>query len=399
MPKLKTLKDISVKNKRVLMRVDFNVPLEGREKLSKIKATIPTLRYLIKQKAKIILMSHLGRPGGKVVEELRLGWVVKELEKLLRKKLQKLDSAIGKEVEEAIGKMKPGDVTMLENVRFNPGEEKNDPKFAKKLAKLGDIYINEAFASSHRNHASIVGIPKYLFTTHRTCSGAGPSVIGFLFEKEAKELNRIFKNPKRPLVVIIGGAKVAIKIKVIERFLKKADKLLVGGALPNTIFAAKGIDMGKSLVEKDMFKAVEGLDLENPKFQFPVDFVCQNFEISLRSINAVKENESAFDLGPRTVELFCQLIRDAKMVIWNGPLGLVEREPFDKASEAVAKAIVQSKAYSIVGGGDTIAFIKRLGLEKKFNYISTGGGAMLEYLANETLPGIEALKKCKNSGE
>jgi 3-phosphoglycerate kinase len=283
--------------------------------------------------------------------------------------------------------MKSGDVIMLENVRFNLGEEKNDPKFAKELAKLGDIYINEAFASL-QGHVSTIGLPKFL-----------PSAVGFLFEKEAKELSRIFKNPKRPLVVIIGGAKVVIKIKVIEKFLKKADKLLIGGVLANTIFAAKGIEMGKSLAEKDMFKVVEGLDLENPKFQLPVDFVCQNFEISLRSINAVKENESAFDLGPRTVELFCQLIRDAKMVVWNGPLGLVEKEPFDRASEAIAKAIAQSKAYSIVGGGDTIAFIKRLGLEKKFNYVSTGGGAMLKYLADETLPGIEALKRCKKSGK
>ncbi len=381
MPKIKTLKNINVKNKRVLMRVDFNIPLKGKEKLSKIEATMPTIKYLIKQKSKIILMSHLGRPNSKVVEELRFDWVVKELEKLLRKKVQKLDSTIGKEVEKAVEEMKSGDIIMLENVRFNPGEEKNSLKFAKELAKLGDVYINEAFASL-QGHVSTIGIPKFL-----------PSAMGFLFEKEVKELSRIFKNPKRPLVVIIGGAKVKIKIKVIEKFLKKADKVLIGGALPNTIFAAKGLELGESFIEKDMFKVVEKLDLENPKLKLPVDFVCQNNETLIKSINAVKENESVLDIGPRTIELFCQYIKEAKMIVWNGPLGLIEKKPFDMASEILAKAIAQSKAYSIVGGGDTVAFIRRLGLEQKFNYVSTGGGAMLEYLANETLPGIEALKK------
>lgn len=377
MPKIKTLKDIKVKNKRVLMRVDFNVPLKGKEKLSKIEATIPTIKYLIKQKSKIILMSHLGRPGGKIKKNLSLEPIVKELEKLLKKKI--LFS------KNRIKEMKFGDIVMLENIRFHPGEEKNSPKFAKELAKLGDIYINEAFASL-QGHVSTIGLPKFL-----------PSAIGFLFEQEIKELSRIFRKPKRPLVVIIGGAKVKIKIKVIEKFLKKADKVLIGGALPNTIFAAKGIDMGKSFVEKDMFKVVEKLDLENPKLQLPVDFVVRlkpGFnQPEIRGLNAVKENEAVLDMGPRTIELFLESIEDAKMIVWNGPLGLIEEKPFDRASEILAKAIAQSKAYSIVGGGDTVAFIRKLGLEKKYNYVSTGGGAMLEYLVNETLPGIEALKK------
>jgi phosphoglycerate kinase len=378
---LKTLKQVDVKNKRVLVRVDFNIPLKEKEKLAKIESVIPTLKYLIKKKSKIILMSHLGRPDGKVVEELRFDWVAKELEKLLRKKVQKLDNTIGEEVEEAVEKMKSGDVIMLENIRFNPGEEKNDPKFAKELAKLGDIYINEAFASL-QGHVSTIGLPKFL-----------PSAIGFLFEKEVKELSRIFKNPKRPLIVIIGGAKVATKIRVIEKFLKKADKLLIGGALPNTIFAAKGIDMGKSFVEKEMFKVVEKLDLEDPKLQLPSDFVCQNGETSIRTVNAVRENEAVFDMGPKTIEMFCESIKQAKMIIWNGPLGLIEKKLFSRGTEIIARAIIESKAYSIIGGGDTGAFIRKLGLEKEFNYVSTGGGAMLEYLANETLPAIEALKK------
>ncbi len=379
MPKLKTIKDINVKNKRVLVRVDLNI--EGEEKLAKIERILPTLRYLIKEKSKIILISHLGRPDGKVVSNLRLDAVVRELERVLRKKVRKLDDAIGKKVQEVIGAMKPGGVMLLENIRFYPEEEKNFLKFAKELAKLGDVFVNEAFAVSHRKHASVVGLTKFL-----------PSVAGFLFYQEVEELNRALYHPKHPLLVIIGGAKVETKIKVIEKFLKKADKVLIGGALPNTIFAACGINMGKSFVEKKMFSVVKKLDLDNPKLQLPNDFVCQNAGIVVRGINAVKDNESALDIGPKSVELFLDSIQKAKMIVWNGPLGLVEKEPFNKSSEIIAKAIAKSKAYSIVGGGDTSAFIRKIGLEKKFDYVSTGGGAMLDYLANETLPGIEALK-------
>ena len=278
--------------------------------------------------------------------------------------------------------MQVGDIIMLENIRFYPEEEKNSLKFAKELAKLGDVFVNDAFAVSHRKQASVIGIAKYL-----------PSVAGFLLQKEVKELNNALHKPKHPLVIIIGGAKVSTKIKVIEKFLEKADKVLIGGALPNTIFAACGINMGKSFIEKEMFGVVKKLDLDNPKLQLPNDFVCQNAEIVVRGINAVKENESVLDIGPRSAGLFLESIQKAKMIIWNGPLGLIEKKPFDKSSEIIAKAIVQSKAYSIIGGGDTIAFIRKLGLENKFSYVSTGGGAMLDYLANETLPGIKALEK------
>jgi len=384
--KFKTIKDINVKNKHVLVRVDFNVPLNhtkiSKNGLWKIESVLPTLNYLIEKKAKIILITHLGRPNGKIVKNLRLNLIKLKLEKLLKKKVWKLDNVVGKKVQEAVGEMKPADIIMLENIRFYPEEEKNSPKFIKELAKLGDIFVNEAFAVSHRKHASIVGIPKYL-----------PSVVGLLFHKEIKGLDKVLYKPKRPFVVIIGGLKVSTKIKVIEKFLKKADKLLLGSALSDTIFAANGMELGKSFIEKDMFKVVRKLDLENPKLLLPVDFVCQNLETSLKSINAVKKDESVFDVGAKTIELFCESIREAKTIIWNGPLGLIEKKPFDRASEILAKAITQTKAHSIVGGGDTVAFIKKLGLDKKFNYVSTGGGAMLEYLANETLPGIEALKK------
>ncbi len=367
MGRLKTIKNININNKRVLMRVDFN------EKW-RIELVIPTLRYLIRKKAKIILISHLGRPNGEIKKNLSLESTAKELGKLLKKKI--LFS------KNRIREMKFGDIVMLENIRFYPEEEKNSSKLAKELAKLGDVFVNEAFAASHRKHASIVGIPKYL-----------PAVAGFLFQKEVEELNKVFLSYNHPLVAIIGGVKIITKLKIIKKFLQKADKLLLGGALINTIFAAKGMETGKSFIEKDMFKVVQGLNLENPKFVFPVDFVCRNFGASIKTINAVKENEMIFDIGSKSIELFLESMKNAKMIIWNGPLGLIEKKPFDRASKIIAKAIAESSAYSIVGGGDTVAFVKKLGLGKKFNYVSTGGGAMLEYLANETLPGIEALNK------
>jgi 3-phosphoglycerate kinase len=308
------------------------------------------------------------------------------LEKILKKKVEKLNEATGNDIRVFIDNLKAGDIVMLENLRFYSGEEKNTSEFAKQLAQLGDIYVNEAFAVSHRKHASIVGINKYL-----------PSVAGLIFKKEIEELNKILKKTKHHLVSVIGGAKIETKIKVIEKFLKKADRVLIGGALPNTIFAAKGIEVGKSFIEKDMFKIVKKLDLENSRLRLPSDFVTwsqmDSEKAKIRGVNAIKENESVFDIGPKTIGLFLESIEKAKMVIWNGPLGKIEQKPFDRGSEIIAKAIAKSKAYSIVGGGDTVAFIQRLGLEKKINHISTGGGAMLEYLANETLPGIEALKK------
>lgn len=392
MSKLKNIRQAKLKNKRVLMRVDLNISFTDskidRNEIYRIEAAMPTLRYLIRNRAKIILVTHLGRPDGKVAEELRLDLVAKELGKLLKKKIHKLNSAIGREAQRAVAGMRPSDIIMLENIRFYPEDEKNSPKLAKELASLGDVFVNDAFAVSHRSHASVVGIARYL-----------PSYAGFLLKKEVEELDKILHHPKRPLAVIIGGAKVSTKIKVIEKFLEKADKLFLGGALVNTVFAAKGISMGKSFVEKEMFKVVDRTNLDNPKLVLPTDLVCQNSEVSVKSINAVQENESVFDIGPRSTELFLESIKTAKMIVWNGPLGMIEKKPFDRASEIIAKAIAQHPAYSVVGGGDTVAFIKKLGLEKKFNYVSTGGGAMLDYLVNETLPGIEALKRCKRFGK
>ena len=389
--KFKTVQDINVKNKRVLVRVDFNLSLDDDGKIAddfRIKEALPTIEYLLKKGAKIILMSHLGDPEGKFVKKLKMDVIQNRLLEYLDYSIVKAKDCIGKEIEDWTYEMQPGEILLLENLRFHPEEEANDIKFAKSLAKLGDIYVNEAFGVSHRKHASIVGVPKFL-----------PSAAGFCLQKEAEELSGVLFKPKRPLVVIIGGAKVSTKIKVIEKFLEKADKLLLGGALVNTVFAAKGLSLGKSFIEKNVFEIVEKLNLENPKIQLPNDFTCQNSEISVRGINAVKENESVFDIGPQSVELFLRSIREAKTIVWNGQVGMVEKKPFDKSSEAIAKGIAESSAYSIVGGGDTVVFIRKLGLEEKFNYVSTGGGAMLDYLANETLPGIEALKKCKKFGK
>ncbi len=388
-PKLKTLKDANVKNKRVLMRVDFNVSLDDKGNIAddfRIKEAVPTIEYLVKKGAKIILMSHLGEPGGRVENRFKMDVIQDRLLEYLDYSIVKAKDCIGKEIEDWTKQMQPGEILLLENLRFHKEEEENDLEFAKSLAKLGDIYVNEAFGASHRNHASVVGVPKYL-----------PAFTGFLLQKEIEELDKILFEPKHPFFIIIGGAKVSTKIKVIEKFLDKADKLLLGGAIVNTVFASQGINLGKSLIEEKMFNVVDRLDLAGGKIQLPVDFVTwaelDLEQAQVRGVNDVKENESVFDIGPETIKLFSKLIQEAKMIVWNGPLGLVEKEPFNKGSEAIAKAVTESRAYSIVGGGDMVAFIRHMGLEKNFSYVSTGGGAMLDYLAEGTLPGIEALKK------
>ena len=387
MPKFKTLKQINVKKKRALLRADLDVPLGDDLKISRnerwrIETVIPTLKYLIKQKAKIILIGHLGRPNGRKNKKFSLKPVAEELSRILKKKILFPQEIIGKRVEKKIKRMKFGDILMLENIRFHYGEEKNSSRLARDLAQLGDIFINEAFATSHREHASIVGIPEYL-----------PSVAGFHFKEEIKELNKILKNPKRPLIAIIGGAKISTKIKAISKFLRIADWVLIGGALANDIFAAQGFNMGKSKIDKESFEEVKKINLKSPKLFLPIDLVSwDGKQIHYREINEVGDKEKVLDIGPKTIDLFSDLIKKAGTVVWNGPLGLIEQKPFDKSTEAIAKAIAKSRVYSVVGGGDTIAFLRRIKKDKAFNYLSTAGGAMLDYLANETLPGIEALR-------
>lgn len=386
MHNLKTLKKLNVKNKRALVRVNFDVPLDEKRNIIdnfRIKESVPTIEYLIKQKAKIILISHLGRPNGKKVKKLSLKPIADELGKLLKKKINFSRDIFGKDIERLIKKMFFGDILLLENIRFWADEEENSLEFAGKLAKLGDIFINDAFAVSHRRHASIVGIPGLL-----------PSAAGFLLEKEVEELDKILKAPKKPLVAIIGGAKIETKIKVINKFLKIADKVLIGGALANTIFASQKISMGGSVIDKDSFDEVKKINLNNPKLFLPVDLgVWDGKNITYKDIGPLEWFEKALDVGPKTIHLFNDMVLNSKMVVWNGPLGLIEQKPFDKATIELIEAIDKSGAYAVVGGGDTIGFINQLQKEKVFDHISTGGGAMLDYLANGTLPGIGALKK------
>jgi 3-phosphoglycerate kinase len=386
MSEIKTLKQLDVKNKRALVRVNFDVPLNEKGEIVdnfRIKESLPTIEYLIKQKTKVILISHLGRPDGKKSKKLSLKPIADELNKLLKRKVIFSKDIFGKDVERIIKKMFFGDVLLLENIRFWKEEEKNSFEFTEKLARLGDVYINEAFAVSHRTHASIVGVPQLL-----------PCAAGFLLEKEITELGKILKDPEKPLVAIIGGAKMETKIKVINKFLKIADKVLIGGALANTIFASQGISMGGSVIDKDSFNDIKRINLKNPKLFLPIDLgIWDDKNTTYKDVSPLQWFEKALDMGPKTMHLFDDVVINAKMIVWNGPLGLTNQKPFDKATAELIEAINKSKAYAVVGGGDTIGFINKIHKEKVFDWMSTGGGAMLDYLANGTLSGIEALKK------
>ena len=392
MPKLRTLKDIKLKNQRALVRVDFDLPLDEKGRIIddfRLKEGLKTIKYLIKQKAKIILISHLGRPNGKKIKKFSIEPVAKRLGKILRKKVRFSKEIIDWSVKKQIEMMNFGDILLLENIRFNSGEEKNSPKLAEELAEFGDVFINDAFAVSHREHASIVGIPKFL-----------PSAMGLCLEREIKELSKILFKPKRPLVAIIGGAKISTKIKVINKFLNIADYVLIGGALANTIFAKQGIEIGDSIIDRESFDDIGKINLKNPKLFLPIDLgIWNKNRVYYKDVSNLFEKERALDIGPKTVDLFRDLIMKAETVVWNGPLGLITQKPFDKASKAIVETISQSEAYSVVGGGDTVAFIRSVKKEKVFNHLSTGGGAMLDYLANETLPGLEAIEKCKRFGK
>jgi phosphoglycerate kinase len=386
MPSIKTLRDVDLKNKRALVRVNFDVPLDNKGNIEddfRIKESLPTLEYLLKNKCRIILISHLGRPDGKKIKKFSLKPTAKRLGELLKKEVVFSTRYSGRQVERMVGNMNPGNILMLENLRFDAREEKNSPELVRELAKLGDIFVNEAFPVCHREHASIVGIPEYL-----------PAVAGFGLEKEISELNKILFHPRKPLIAIIGGAKISTKIKVINKFLHIADRVLIGGALANTIFARQGFDMADSTIDKESFSDVEKINLKNPKLFLPIDLsIWDGEKAHYRELGSLKEGEKALDIGLKTTDLFISLIKGAKTVVWNGPLGLTEQKPFDKSSAEAVEAIHKSGAYSIVGGGDTIAFINGIKKEKVFDFISTGGGAMLDYLVNETLPGIEALNQ------
>lgn len=388
----KTIKDVDVKGKRVLVRVDFNVPRDKQGNITddtRIRAALPTINHLVEQGAKVILTAHLGRPKGKVDETMRLDKVAERLAELIKKNVVKTDTTVGPEVKEAVEKMAPGDVLLIENVRFNPGETKNDPEFAQELASLADLYVNDAFGAAHRAHASTAGVTEHL-----------PAVAGFLMEKELQALGGALNNPERPFVAIIGGAKVSDKIGVIENLLTKVDKLIIGGGMANTFLKAQGLELGKSLVEDDKVDLAKNLMEEAKKkgkeLLLPVDLVVADAiekpeTKATVKLDAVPADKMALDIGPETVKLYQQAIKDAKTVVWNGPMGVFEVDDFAQGTKAVAQAVADSQANSIVGGGDSVAAIDKVGLTEKISHISTGGGASLEFLEGKELPGVTAL--------
>jgi len=385
----KTIRDVDVQGKRVLVRVDFNVPLDqGRvSDDTRIRAALPTIRYLLDRDAAVILCSHLGRPNGKVVDSLRMDPVAQRLSELLDRPVKKLDDCIGPEVEAAARAAKPGDLILLENTRFHPEEKQNDPAFAAKLASLADLYVNDAFGSAHRAHASTEGVTHYL-----------PAVAGLLMEKELEFLGNALASPKRPYVAILGGAKISDKIGVIENLLGQVDALLIGGGMANTFLKADGYDVAESLVEDGSLDTARDLiKRAGDKLVLPVDVtVADRFDADafsqVVSVGEVPPKWRILDIGPRTLELFQERLAGARTVVWNGPMGVFEFPKFALGTDAVARMLAAlPDATTIIGGGDSAAAIERAGLADKMSHISTGGGASLEFLEGKTLPGVAAL--------
>jgi phosphoglycerate kinase len=387
-----SVRDIDVKGKRVFCRVDFNVPMKDGQVTddTRIRAALPTIEHLRNEGAKVILASHLGRPKGQAVEELRLNPVAKRLGEHLGMEVHKTDEAFGPEVEQVIEQMSAGDVLLLENVRFYPGEEKNDAELAKQFAALADVYVNDAFGAAHRAHASTAGIAEHL-----------PAVAGFLMEKEIEVLGKALSNPDRPFTAIIGGAKVKDKIGVIDNLLEKVDNLIIGGGLAYTFVKAQGHEVGKSLLEEDkidlatsfMNKAKE----KGVNFYMPVDvIVADDFSNDANTkvvpIEEIPSDWEALDIGPKTTELYRDVISNSKLVIWNGPMGVFELETFANGTKGVAQALADATdTYSVIGGGDSAAAVEKFGLADKMSHISTGGGASLEFMEGKELPGVVLL--------
>ena len=389
----KTVKDIDVAGKRVLVRVDFNVPLDKNGNVSddtRIRAALPTINYLTEQKAKVILISHLGRPKGKVDQKYTMDPVAKRLSELMGRAVMKVDDCIGDAPQAAIERMEGGDVVLLENVRFYPEEEKNDEKFARQLANLADIFVNDAFGAAHRAHASTEGVAEFL-----------PAVAGFLMEKELEMLGRLLANPERPFAAIIGGAKVSDKIAVISNLLDKVDILIIGGGMANTFLKAQGYDVGKSLLETDKVDLAKGLmgEAKNKgvKLLLPVDVVvalaaAPDSEQKTVPVDQIPAEWMALDIGPESIGRFAEALKTAKTVVWNGPMGVFEMEPFARGTEATARALAEIDATTVIGGGDSVSAVKKAGLADKMTHISTGGGASLEFLEGKELPGVAALQ-------
>lgn len=386
---IKTIKDFEVSQKRVLVRCDFNIDFDEKGKILddyKLERTLPTINYLLEKKAKIILMSHLGRPDGEPKAKCSLKPIARRLEEHLKKPVKFLLDCLGPGVEKAVKVMKPGELILLENLRFHSEEEKNDSNFAREIAKLGEIYINDAFGCAHRAHASTFALAKFL-----------PSGLGILMEEEIKTLSQAMKKKLPPLVAIIGGVKIETKIKLIENLLKEAEHLILGGKIAYNILASKGLCLAGYIPDEEIVKTLERIDITNSRLHLPIDGAILLKDESgsyfrTAALGQLRKEETFFDIGPETARIFKEVIKTAKTVIWNGPLGKFEDERFTKGSLAIADAIIRSRAFSIVGGGDTCTFLRRYNLLKEFDFVSTGGGAMLTFLEGEKLPALEALK-------
>ena len=389
----KTVRDIDLKGKKVLVRCDFNVPYDENRKITdnrRIVAALPTINYLIENDCKIILCSHLGRPKGEVKPEFSLNIVAEELSKLLGKEVKLAEDVVGESAKKMASELNSGEIMLLENVRFEPGEEKNDEELSKKFASLAEVYVNDAFGTAHRAHSSTTGVASYL-----------PAVSGFLIEKELNFLGTALENPERPFMAILGGRKVSDKIGVIKSLLEKVDVLMIGGAMAYTFFKSMGYNVGNSVCEEDKLDLARELMNEakekGVKFMLPVDTkIGKEFKPDTES-KTVKYDEipdewEGYDIGKETIKIYSEELKNAKTVVWNGPLGLFEFDQFAIGTNSIAKALANIDAVKIIGGGDSAAAVEKAGLAEKFTHISTGGGASLEFLEGKKLPGIEALQ-------
>lgn len=386
-----TMKDLDLKGKRVFCRVDFNVPMsEGKvTDDTRIRAAVPTIEYLVEQGAKVILASHLGRPKGEVNEEMRLAATGVRLGELLHKEVKSLDESIGDKVEQEIATMEEGDIVLLENVRFHAGEEKNDEELAKAFANLADVFVNDAFGAAHRAHASTAGIASHL-----------PAVSGLLLEKELDVLGKALSEPERPFTAIIGGAKVKDKIGVIDHLLDKVDNLIIGGGLSYTFIKAQGYEIGNSLVEEDKLDLansfIEKAKQKGVNFYLPIDATVasefsQDAETKSVKIEEIPADWMGLDIGPETAAMYAEVIKNSKLIIWNGPMGVFEMPAFENGTKSVAQAMAETSGYTVIGGGDSAAAVEKFHVAEKMDHISTGGGASLEFMEGKDLPGVSAL--------
>lgn len=387
-----TMKDIDVKGKKVFVRVDFNVPMEEGKITdeTRITAALPTIQYLMEQGAKVILASHLGRPGGEVKEELRLQPVAERLAQHLNQPVQALSESIGDTVKETVEAMQDGEVILLENVRFHAGEQKNDETLSRAFAELADVFVNDAFGAAHRAHSSTAGIASFVDV----------AVSGLLMEKELRVLGEALETPKRPFTAIIGGAKVKDKIGAIDYLLEKVDHLLIGGGLSYTFSKAQGYEVGNSLIEEDKIELAQsfiqkakdkGVQLHLPIDAVIADAFSADANVKAVAIDAIEEGWMGLDIGPKTSQQYAEVIEQSALVIWNGPMGVFEMAPFENGTKTVAEAVAKTEGYTIIGGGDSAAAVEKFNLADQMNHISTGGGASLEFMEGKVLPGVEAL--------